>query len=74
MVSLQNIALGVIILTIFAVSMLNPGGFYVALILSAFIVGLVLFVPFVQEYVLSVNKGKAARKTPDKGNGGSQRK
>lgn len=77
MVNLAHTSIGILILFIFAVSLLNPGGGVVALFIALLIIGGMLFVPFMQDYVLSVNKGKAARKKPDmpeKDSGGGGRK
>lgn len=64
MVSLANVAVASLIAGVFFISLLNPGGAVVAVLLAALILGLYAFLPFVQDYVLSVNKGKAARKNP----------
>lgn len=77
MVNLGNAAVAFFIVFIFAVSLLNPGGAAVAAVIAILILAVYCFVPFVQEYVLSVNKGKAARKKPDmpdKQQGGDGRK
>ncbi|WP_276257224.1 hypothetical protein [Halomontanus rarus] len=74
MVNLAHTAIGLLIIGIFAVSLLNPGGTMVALVIALLVIGAMLLVPFVQEYVLSVNKGKAARKTPSTSDANGEKK
>ena len=76
MVNLANTTIALLILLVFGISLLNPGGAIVAAVIAGIVLGLYMTVPFMQDYVLSVNKGKAARKEPDamKDNGGDGRK
>lgn len=77
MVNIAHTGIGLLILFVFGVSLLNPGGGMVALAIAMVIIAVMLVVPFAQEYVLSVNKGKAARKAREMSNdsnGGESRK
>lgn len=64
MVDFADLAITTTVVLVLGISLLNPGGSMVAFVIIALLVALYFLVPFVKEYVLSVNKGRAARKTP----------
>lgn len=65
--NLSNIAVAVLVVFILGVSLLNPGGARVAFGLALLVVAAVVLLRFGEEYILTVNKGKKARKKPDVG-------
>lgn len=64
MVNLAELTVAGIIVFLFGVSLLNPGGAKAALFLSLVVVSIALLYMFLPDYILSVNKGKNARKKP----------
>lgn len=65
MVNIAHTTVLFFIMFVFGVSLLNPGGAGSALVIAAVIVAALMFAPFLQDYIVSVNKGKKARKKPD---------
>lgn len=59
--NIADAVLAAIIGFILVVSLLNPGGLYVAAFIAAVLIGIRLFAPFARDYFISINKGKAGQ-------------
>jgi len=62
---LQWVAYGIAAFVIL-VSLLNPGGFYVAVFIASILVVVAVVGPFIQEYVLNASQGKWSHRAKQK--------